>query len=83
MNEKFVKDYEHFCSKKYNAIPCLLRMMKNHELAFFFWGRQNEQAKMKWYGVVTACILHYYRKKYGFEINFKNVGGVYGLYTRG
>lgn len=45
MNKKFIMDYERFAPNNYNPIACFLKMMKNHELSYIFWGRQLEFAK--------------------------------------
>ena len=82
MNQAFKKDYERFCKEEYNFVKCILRMIKNHELAFLFWGRQSQFSKGLMHKFCDI-VLFQYRKKYGIEMNLKNCGGGFALSTRG
>lgn len=42
MNTLFIKDYERFTPHKYNLFSAFIRMFRNHELRFLFWGRLYE-----------------------------------------
>lgn len=76
MNSLFIKDYERFTTHRYHFYPCFIRMIRNHELGFVFWGRQYETGK-KIIRAIALPILHHYRRKYGIEIAFRKglVGG--------
>lgn len=75
MNNLFIEDYEVFASDKYKIMPCIVRLFRNHELRYCFWGRKNQTTRTNIGRVITSAILHKYRRKYGMEIFFKNVGG--------
>lgn len=71
MNKPFITDYERFTPNKFKCFPCIIRMIRNHELRFLFWGRQMECGTIlgKFF---SPILLHEFRRKYGLEINFKN-----------
>ena len=48
--------------------------MKHHELRFLFWGRLEQTSSNAACKRFVKIILHKYRRKYGLEINFNNVG---------
>ena len=76
MNSKFIQDYKRFTrNDQYSRLAQFLRRLKNHELRLIYWGRKLESARFKLTGMFYVLVLHFYRKKYGVEINFKNVGG--------
>lgn len=43
MNNLFIEDYEVFASDKYKIMPCIVRLFRNHELRYCFWGRKIRQ----------------------------------------
>lgn len=76
MNSLFIQDYERFTPNKFKLLPCIFRMLKNHELRYIFWGRVYEQSR----GIKSVCIsliIARYRRKYGFEVfgNQRVIGG--------
>lgn len=77
MNSKFVQDYERFGDNKYrySVIKAFFRMIKNHELAYIYWGRKNEFCKNRLTKKCTELILQKYRRKNGLELCFKNIEG--------
>lgn len=70
MNSLFIADYERFTPNKYRLLPCLIRMVRNHELRFLFWSRQVE-CRTFLGKTIGSIILRNYRRLYGLEINFK------------
>lgn len=74
MNNLFISDYERAHPVKYKLGVCFLRLMKHHELRFLFWGRYEQTCSNKVGRKFAKFILHKYRRKYGLEINFRNVG---------
>ena len=74
MNKLFICDYERAYPVKYRAGTCFLRLLKHHELRFMFWGRVEQTSSSKICKRFVKMILHKYRRKYGLEINFNNVG---------
>ena len=36
MNDLFKLDYENFSKRKFNFVPCILRIIKNYELRFLY-----------------------------------------------
>lgn len=75
MNINFVKDYEKFGGNeyKYSFLKALSRSLKNHELSYIWWGRALAATKNSLMRKIYKIVLHHYRKRYGLEINFKNV----------
>ncbi len=56
MNEKFRKDYKRFTQgKEYSIVPCIIRMIRNHELRYLFWGRLYEIHKHGLLGGGVFC----------------------------
>ena len=47
MNQLFIQDYERFTPNKYSAVPCVIRMIRNHELRYIYWGRRLQHSKSK------------------------------------
>lgn len=74
MWSEFKKDYERFTPHKFYWIPCFIRMFRNHELRFIFWGRLNQNTSSLLIKQVSYYFLHKYRKKYGIELNFEKCG---------
>ena len=75
MNTKFIKDYEKFTPNEYKWFECIIRLLRNHELRYCFWGRINESTRGKLLKQISFHKLRVYRKKYGLEMNFNNIGG--------
>ena len=72
MNTKFRQDYKRFTQgKEYRFLPCIIRMIRNHELRYLFWGRLHENNKDSLMGGAISIIMSHYRRKYGLEIAFK------------
>lgn len=80
MNEKFKQDYVRFGNGNYDYSPlkAFVRGIKNHELSFIYWGRLWEHTKNNFVKKLCGWILFLYRKRYGLELNFRNVGGGLG-----
>ena len=81
MNQLFKQDYERFTPNKYMLFPCMIRCIRNHELRYIYWGRRLQYAKTKIGKIVAGAVIHQYRRKYGLEMNFKNVGGGYSTHS--
>ncbi len=75
MNEIFISDYERFTPNKYRIWACIIRLIRNHELRYIYWGRVFQNSRIKIVKSLSSVILHGFRRKYGLEINFGNVGG--------
>lgn len=71
MNDLFKLDYENFSKRKFNFVPCILRIIKNYELRFLYILRKNQSSRSNIYNIM----LNHYMNRYGLEINTKNVGG--------
>lgn len=72
MNTKYKMDYKRFTQgKEYCILPCLIRMIRNHELRFLFWGRLHEKHNQGLFGKALSVIISHYRRKYGLEIAFQ------------
>jgi len=74
MNKAFIKDYERFTPNKYALLPFLIRYFRNHELRYIYWGRVKASSHNPIYRSIACILLRRYRRIYGLEINFKNVG---------
>ena len=76
MNPKFKKDFEAFgnYTYHYSLFNAAIRILKNHELSFIFWGRQKEYSKNKAVKRIIGAVMFLYRRKYGLEMNFDNIG---------
>ncbi len=74
MNSFVVKDYERFTPHRFKFIPFIIRYFRNHELRYIFWGRILANTKFIPLKFIVSYIIRYYRRIYGIEINFKNVG---------
>lgn len=74
MNDLFIRDYERAHPTKYKFGACFLRLIKHHELRFLFWGRYEQACSHILGRKFAQLVLHEYRRKYGIEINFQNVG---------
>lgn len=74
MNEYFKADYERFCNKSYKLLPCIIRVIKNYELRFLYFGRKYELCKNRLIKRIYFYILRHYRKRYGLEITFQYIG---------
>ena len=74
MNEYFVADYERSFSHKYHLIPCMIRMIRNHELRVLFWFRQYQfGSRIK--KLLIMHVLRHYRRKYGIDLPYnQNIG---------
>ena len=69
MNKCFVDDYERTFSHKYHLFPCVIRMIRNHELRVLFWLRQYQfGSRIK--REFIKHILWHYRRKYGIELPY-------------
>ena len=81
MNKYFIADYEISFPHKYRLIPCIIRMIRNHELRILFWFRIY-QIGSKFVRMFVMPILRHYRRKYGIELPYNQsltpdyVGGV-------
>ena len=75
MNQQFIDDYERFTPDKYKIVPFIIRYIRNHELRYVYWGRKLQYAKARFGKIVACAVIHQYRRKYGLEMNFKNVCG--------
>ena len=74
----FISDYLRFTrSDSFNYITMFLRLLKNYELRFLYFGRKYQNAKNKISKKFYKIISNHYRKRYGLEITFNKVG--YGL----
>lgn len=71
----FQMDYERFTPDVYSPIRSFLRIMKNYELRFIWFGRKYGSTKSKIRSCILTFIMEHYRAKYGLEINWKNLGG--------
>ncbi len=74
MNDFFMKDYERFTPNKYRFLPSLLRRIKNHELEYIYLGRLGQTTKNPLLLKYSKFRLHFFRRKYGLELNFTNIG---------
>lgn len=82
MNQQFIDDYERFTPDKYKIVPFIIRYIRNHELRYVYWGRKLQYAKTRFGKIVACAVIHQYRRKYGLEMNFKNVcGGGYSSHS--
>lgn len=76
MNALFIDDYQRFTPNKYRLFPCLLRLLRNHELRYLFWMRlyQSSNRIVKF---ICDFILWQYRRKYGIELPYQlgSIGG--------
>lgn len=75
MNQLFIQDYERFTPNKYSAVQCVIRMIRNHELRYIYWGRRLQRSKSKVGRLIASAKIHEFRRKYGLEMNFHNIGG--------
>ena len=72
MNIRFKQDYKRFAQgKEYRVLPCIIRMIRNHELRYLFWGRLHENHAHGLVGGALSVIMSHYRRKYGLEIAFE------------
>lgn len=77
MKGLFIEDYERFTPHKFNFGACFIRLIRNHELRYIFWGRINQESDSKIIQIISSMIIRSYRRKYGLELNFCNLGGGY------
>lgn len=77
MKGLFIEDYERFTPHKFNYVACFIRLIRNHELRYIFWGRINQESDNKIIHMISNMIIRSYRRKYGLELNFCNLGGVF------
>lgn len=75
MKGLFIEDYERFTPHKFNFGACFIRLIRNHELRYIFWGRINQESDNKIIQIISSMIIRSYRRKYGLELNFCNLGG--------
>ena len=75
MNSTSIKDYERFTPHKYSFIPFLIRYFRNHELRYIYWGRMQANATNPISRWIASSLLRRYRRLYGIEISFNQVGG--------
>ena len=77
MKGLFIEDYERFTPHSFHYIACFIRLMRNHELRYIFWGRLNQKTTNMVMQLLSRIVLRSYRRKYGLELNFRNLGGGY------
>lgn len=75
MKGLFIEDYERFTPHSFHYIACFIRLMRNHELRYIFWGRLNQKTTNMVMQLLSRIVLRSYRRKYGLELNFRNLGG--------
>lgn len=70
--EYFKRDYTKLCGKEIK-INAFFRLLKNSRLRYLLYGRLSCSNK-KILKLIGKCKLKKYEKKYGLEMNFKNIG---------
>lgn len=72
MNKFFKEDYKRFCSKEYHLVPCVIRMIRNHDLRVLFWFRMYQHSGFYLKKCITL-ILRHYKRKYGIELPYNQI----------
>ena len=75
MNNLYILDYERFTPNKYKFTHSIIRRFRNHELNFIYYGRKLQFCNNPLMKVFYKFKVRKFRRKYGLEISFKNVGG--------
>lgn len=75
MNKLYILDYERFTPNKYKLTHSIVRRFRNHELNFIYYGRKLQFCKNPLLKRFYTFKVRNFRRQYGLEINFKNVGG--------
>lgn len=75
MNQIYICDYERFTPNKFCWAASLVRRIRNHELQYIFLGRKYAVTNNRFFKAYLKFRIRRYRRKYGLEMNFKNIGG--------
>lgn len=77
MNKKFIKDYQQFSGNEYSVVGAFLRILKNPELKYIFYGRITEYSNSKLIKLIFAWKMRKLTNKSGNEIDFSKgkIGG--------
>lgn len=76
MNNLYILDYECFTPNKYRLVHSIIRRIRNHELNYIYYGRKLQSCQNPLMMKLYNFKVRQFRRKYGLEINFKNVGGI-------
>lgn len=74
MNQLYVCDYERFTPHSYHCLASFVRRIRNHELQYIFLGRKYSLTRNKYKKKYLKFRMRGYRRKYGLEMNFSNIG---------
>jgi serine O-acetyltransferase len=74
LNDYFKYDYFKMTGEKWSTLRGVGRFVKHYKLRFIYFGRKLAESKFILAKFYYQCIVRSMEKKYGLEIDFKNIG---------